>query len=130
VTSNLAAAGSVTFPNVACAPASGQTDTYTATVTDFAGCHTNCTTTLTGTPIPTCTITPPASLCPGSTETITATASGGTAPLFITISKNGVVISGPTATTTLSVTATAPASGVTDTYSAHITDSSSGSTAW
>src|SRR5207249_4734108 len=92
-------------------------------------CVCDTSTTLAGTPIPTCAITPPASLCPGSTETITATAAGGTGPLFITIKKNGTIISGPTQGNSLSVTATAPASGVTDTYSAHVTNSSSGSTA-
>src|SRR5205823_2086197 len=87
------------------------------------GCHTNCTTSVTGTPIPTCTITPPATNCPGSTATITATAAGGTAPLFITISKNGTVVAGPTQGTSLSFNTTTPGSGLCDTYAAHITHS-------
>src|SRR6266446_1236706 len=102
---------------------------YTVTATDTFGCSTNCQATLTVTPPPTCTITPPATNCPGSTATITVTGSGGTAPLFITISKNGVVVAGPTQGTTLSFNTTTPAAGVTDTYSGHVSDSSAGSTA-
>src|SRR5439155_9953484 len=95
VTSNLTAAGSVTFPNIACAPTSGLTNTYVASVADFAACTTSCSTTLAGTPIPTCTLTPPASLCPGSTHDITVTGAGGTGALTIAITKNGVVVAGP-----------------------------------
>jgi len=68
---------------------------------------------------PTCAINPAtATLCEGiSTNlTVTITANDGTAPIVITWTKNGAAFDGSSAT----ITAAAPAPGVTDTYVAQI----------
>src|SRR5206468_2364059 len=125
---------SLTF--TATAPASGVTDTYSGHVSDSSSgstasttCVCDNSTTLTGTPIPTCTITPPASLCPGSTRDITVTGSGRSEERRVGKEKKGAVVAGPTVGNSRTFTASAPASAVTDTYSGHVSDSSSGSTA-
>ncbi len=104
----------------AVAPAAGVTDTYVAQIVSANGCTNTCTATITGSPALSCVVSPQsASLCPGLTTNFTVVITGGTAPFTTSWTKNGVAFNGSSTT----ITATAPATGVTDTYSAHIVDS-------
>src|SRR5207247_9445742 len=91
------------FPSRRSSALSGVTDTYSGHVSDSSAgstasttCVCDNSTTLTGTPIPTCTITPPASLCPGSTRDITVTGSDVTGPHVITPNTSGSRVPGST----------------------------------
>jgi hypothetical protein len=104
---------SVTINNAQAASAG----TYTANVTDAAGCTTSCTTTLVVNPNPTCTIAPPAPVCVGGTATLNVTVSGGTSPF-------NVAWTGPGTFTRTGSSVTVNNAQLTSagTYTAHVTD--------
>ncbi len=79
--------------------------TYIATITDFNGCIATATVTITQPTQLTLVAGPPATICIGQCTTLTATASGGTAPYTITWAPGGPNVC-PTVTTVYTVSVT------------------------